>query len=325
MSSQVKRKAAEADEMIRQMAAAAQGQQEPVEAPPSDEQPAELEAQPLAEVVDLQPDDEQSAEQPVENNEPIASVDELEELKEQARKADARWRSLQGQIDSKDRQIEQLHALLANMQEVKPAEQEQVADEVQGYTQADEDAFGADMIDLVKRVSGSQIDGYKAKITELETELSSLKRDTASTVQDTFEGKLTKLAPTWQELNADTAFITWLQESPTRQQMFQTAAQGKDAPGVAEFFNMYANLNGLGAAAPEPKPSKRDKLERQLAPGKARSSAPQAASTPEEKTWTRSEIAKFYTNKSQYAAEEFNKIEREISRAMASNRVDYTN
>lgn len=317
MSSQVKRKAAEADELIRQMAAAAQGEQAV-----ADEPVAQEEDQQTAEVVLMQqPEGEQPDLEPsVYNEQPAISHDEIAELKEAARKADARWRSLQGQIDSKDRQIEQLHNLLANLQEAPAA---QPSEQPRGWSKEDEDAFGTDMIDLVDRISESKVQGYKDRIAELERQLSSVSEVTAATVNSSFEDRLTKLSPSWESINTDPEFIDWLRESTTRQQLFQAAAQKKDAQGVAEFFNLYGQLKGLNA--PAPKPDNRQKLEKQVAPGRARSTAPAAATpTPEEKFWKRSEIAEFYKSKSKYAADEFNKIEREISRAMASNRVDYT-
>jgi hypothetical protein len=103
---------------------------------------------------------------------------------------------------------------------------------------------------------------------------------------------------------------------------FQAAASRRDAVGTADYFNMFAKLNGLDQ--PPAGDKRKQQLEKQLSPGKARSSAPTAASTPEEKIWTRSEIADLYSNKRKYSAEEFAKLEREVSRAMASDRVDYS-
>ncbi len=326
MSSQVKRKAAEADEMIRQLA-----QQGDEQASAISDTTDEAEAQPTAEVVEL--DSEGSQDSLASTGDTVGhSPDSLEaqmaELREEARKADARWRSLQGQVDSKDRQIEQLHALLANMQSAPEPEAEAEPELPIGFTQADRDAFGDDMIDLMQRVSREaarqEAERSKSTIAELQAQLEGVTKVTASTVQDSFEEKLTKLSPNWEELNVDNDFIVWLSEENTRKQLFDSAAQAKNAKGVAEFFNLYSQLKGL-QSAPDPKAGKRDQLERQVAPGKTRAPAPVAASTPEEKIWTRSEIASFYKSKGSMQADDFAKTEREISKAMAENRVDYAN
>jgi hypothetical protein len=322
MSSQVKRKAAEADEMIRQMAAAA-------EAGVSDNQEPEANAQPeTAEVVAIQPNDSQNdsetdviSEQSV--SETRYSDDEIAELQEAARKADARWRSLQGQIDSKDRQIEQLHSLLSNMQSAAPAETaESSQGTAAGYTKEDADNFGDDLIDLVSRVA-RQVAGEVAQsqVQPLQKELETVSSFTASSVQESFESKLDKTSSNWRALNEDTKFIDWLQESETRLNGFRNAAAAKDAIGTADYFNMYSKLFGLDV---DKAADKQRKLEKQLAPGKARSTATTASSTPEGKNWTRSEIAAFYTNKGSMPADEFAKTERAIAKAMSEDRVDYT-
>lgn len=323
MSSQVKRKAAEADEMIRQLAAQGSGEQAMSTPDTSDES----EAQPMAEVIEMGSEGSQDSFDTGESAESASGIErEIAELREEARKADARWRSLQGQVDSKDRQIEQLHALLANMQSAKP-EKEAEPDVPMGFTQADKDAFGDDMIDLMQRIANQAASerekAQQAKINELERQLAGVSQITASTVNDSFEAKLTELAPNWETYNRDQAFIDWLNDNPTRRQLFDGSAQSKNAKGVAEFFNMYAALTGASVNT-EAQDNKRRKLENQVAPGKTRAPAPSSASTPEEKIWTRSQIAEVYRSKGRMSAEEFAKKEREISVAMQQERVDYT-
>lgn len=317
MSSQVKRKAAEADEMIRQLAAEAQAD--------TSEAMEQVEEQSPAEVVAIQPEVEQTPTEPSEEVEqaiqPAISNDEIAELKEAARKADARWRSLQGQIDSKDKQINQLHDLLSKMQAApQPAPaQESLA----GYTKEDAENFGDDLIDLIRRVARSESSSVvQDQVKPLQDELQNVSTFTASTVQESFEGKLDKLASNWRKLNEDPDFIDWLQESNTRLDAFRNAAGQRDAVGTADYFIMYSRLKGLDVDKTK---EKKRKLEEQVSPGKARSVATPAASTPPEgKVWTRSEIASVYSNKSSISADEFAKLEKEISKAMQQNRVDYS-
>lgn len=319
MSSQVKRKAAEADDMIRQLAAEAQASESETTESVSDETSAE--------VVAIQREVEQAPTEPNENvehvPEPEISHDDLSELKESARKADARWRSLQGQVDSKDKQIAQLHDLLSKMQAAAPVEGEGVKASTDSYTKEDVETYGEDLIDLVMRLSSQVANTVtESKMQPLQKELQSVSSVTASTVQESFEGKLGQLAPNWAKLNEDPDFIDWLQESSTRLEAFQNAAGKRDAVGTSDYFNMYSKLKGLDVDKTK---DKKRQLEKQVSPGKARSVATPAASTPPEgRLWTRSEIAAAYSNKGNMSAEEFVKVEREIASAMKDERVDYS-
>jgi hypothetical protein len=209
------------------------------------------------------------------------------------------------------------------MQTAAPAEGESVKAQTQSYTKEDVETYGEDLIDLVMRLS-SQVANTVAdsKVQPLHKELQSVSSVTASTVQESFEGKLAKLAPNWAKLNEDSDFIDWLQKSSTRLESFQNAASKRDAIGTSDYFNMYSKLKGLDVDRTQ---DKKRKLEKQVSPGKARSVATPAASTPPEgKIWTRTEIARAYSTKNSMAAEEFAKVEKEIAKAMQQERVDYS-
>lgn len=334
MPKAVKEAAARADEMIRQNAAAAL-EAEGSTAPDADEDtltpPDEADVLNINQNAQVQPlihvdNDDDTTSMPTQLEDD--GVDsQITALQAEAEKANQRWRSLQGQINSKDKQIEQLHTLLANMQ-AAPAPDPTVTTPA-GYTVADTEAFGEDMIDVIERVSRqiaqSELSGYAQTVSGLAQEVDAVSQHTAGAVTVAFESNLDKLAPNWQALNEDEEFIGWLKTSPTRVNVFATAAEQKDAPGVAEFFNMYSNLMGLDEANRQAATlKKKRKQEGQIAPGKSKSVASPVSSQPEEKNWTKSEIALVYRNKSKYPADDFAKLERTISAAMQAGRVDYT-
>jgi len=326
MSSVVKRKAQEADEMIRQLAAEAAGeaQQEQAESVQQPEEDQAPEDPPALQVVESEESEGYSA-QTDDGGDPR----ELDQLKRQLEKADQRWKSLQGQINSKDQQIEQLHQLLANMNQAS-AQQPQTAEASQpkGYSNEDVDAFGEDMIDLVKRVSAQvaaqTVNELQSTVKSLESKVGQVEKVSTTAASASFEDHLEKTFPGWQELNEDPGFISWLQDSQTRLNLFGEAAQAKDAAEVAEFFRLYADKVGWKPKSAA-RNQKKDQQRRQIAPGKSVSgAAPSTQSQPDEKIWTRTEIANMYANKSSYAADEFAKLEREMAKAMSQNRVDYS-
>lgn len=247
----------------------------------------------------------------------------------EAAKWEQRYRSLDGMIQARDRQIEQLHQLIAGMQQAQatdtsaakpahPTEQRLV-------TEQDENAFGADLIDMVRRAfkeeQGQHVAKLEQKIAQMEQALNGVSQTTAVTAQERFETKLTEAAPAWRTTDADPGFVAWLQASPTRHKLFAEAARAQDVADVAYFFNEYAQQKPAAAA---PQPAVDPRLERQLAPGKSRA-APTPASQTEKKVWTRSEIADLFANgKKRHSAADFDKLQRDAFAAQKDGRVDFT-
>lgn len=329
MSSVVKQKAAENDARIRQLAAdnaeqpvlplpegAPEGVLEPIEAEVvTFEQLPQALPEPTPEIV--------SEPQPV----PNVSA-EIATLRAEVEKANQRWRSLQGQIGSRDKQIEQLHTLIANMSTTPAVPEEPVVALPQGFTKADEDAFGEDMIDVMERIARSVANKEVAELRQtmdgVAHQVQNVEVHTARAVKSQFDADLTRLAPEWEALNDDDNFIAWLTSSPTRQNLFAGAVEQQDAVAVAEVFNIYSQAHGQPVVDAN-QVLRQQQLERQVSPGKSRSSATPASSQPEEKrAWTKSEIQAVYNAKAQYSKEDFAKLEREISDAMKAERVDYT-
>lgn len=306
----VKEAAAAADEQIKAMAQ----QQLPLE-PADDETEVEAGA--------VQPTDVVSFEQqelPLEQQNP-----DLAQVKADAEKWEQRYRSLDGMIKARDRQIDQLHDLIANMQQAKPAEPTKDDTPSSLVSDKDIDAFGADYIDLARRVAREENQAYikqlEGQLNELKGQLGSVSKTAALSAQDRFENSLTGRVANWRSTDTNPKFIEWLQASPVRQRMFAEAAQSHDVEGLAYFYETFAPAAPV--AQETAKPTAKQKLERQIAPTKQQSVQAPAATDAQGKVWTRSEISDVYGNKKRYAADEFSKIEREIAAAQREGRVDY--
>ena len=320
MSSAVKMKAQQADQMIRDLASA----QQPAEAGDNESGANEPEA-----FETQQPSDDGNDPAAGESAPDGGDDSRLAELEREVDKANQRWRTLQGQLNSKDQQIETLHRLLANMetgQQSAPADQPEPKNQPVGHTKEDTDAFGEDMIDLIVRVSRQEsanaVADLKRTMDGLSGKVETVEKTSSKVVAASFESSLDEVAPGWRELNEDPGFIEWLQESESRLHMFSEGAKARDASSVADIFNMYTQLHGGGQRR-----SRKQEVSQQVSPGRGRSSgAPTAQSQPDTKTWTRSEISQAYQRKQrgEIAADEFAKMEKQIAKAMSSGRVDYT-
>lgn len=319
----IRKDAAKADQIIEELARKGKPTDPEAQPPTHEDTPEETEAaQPE---VEAQPDEGVVATAATDDQPDTGATAELREL---AAKWEQRYRSLDGMIQARDRQIEQLHQLLAAMQsaKVEPAKaDEPKAPAKSAISKEDEEAFGADLIDLARRVARSEtgelVDTLRAEIAQLKDALSGVQRTTAVSTQERFEAQLTQLSPDWQKFDADPKFIGWLQESPSRQRVFEEAAKDMDAKGVAFFFSEFAKANGIG----QPKPKQDARLEKQVAPGKPRSVPTAAKDATGDKQWTRTEIAQFYSqDRRNFTPDEYNRIERDIFKAQSEGRVDYT-
>jgi hypothetical protein len=279
---------------------------------------------------------EVAVEQPVEDQGVASSqpstTDESEpsaDFREQAELWEQRYRSLDGMIKSRDRQIQQLHDLLAGMQQMtqqKPAEQDA---ETPILTKKDEEDFGAELVDMARRAAREEFRSLKAdiarEINELRNNLTNVTEVTQGTVQDRFEAQLDNFTEKrWRILDSDTKFIEWLKARPARQKTFIAGVQEQDATTVADFFNEYAALaNQQREQAEVPKNTRKTELEKQVAPGKSKSVSAPDSQASSKKIWTRTEIAQAYSNKKQYKADEFQQMERDIATAQREGRVDF--
>lgn len=306
----IKEEAAKADQMIKELA----------QGPEADESPEVVSEAAQPEVDEQQTDQGVVADAATEDQSDAVSL-----LREEAAKWEQRYRSLDGMIQARDRQIEQLHQLVAAMQQ---APQKEVPEpEPKGkklVNKEDEDAFGADLVDLNRRVAKEELEGYTSRLeqrlAELEQRLYGVAQTTAVSVQDRFEQKLAEHFPEWKTVDTDPAFIEWLKSNSTRLRVFSEAARSHDVEGTAYFYQEYGQAHPVKKAAPAIDP----RLEMQLAPGKAKSVAPQPKSQPDKKVWTHSEIVRTYKDKKSFSPEEFLRVEREIANAQREGRVDFS-
>lgn len=176
-------------------------------------------------------------------------------------------------------------------------------------TDAERSEYG-ESIDVMRRAAREEVAGemseLRKQLQDAVAELSRIKeiparveqlqaRDKQTRVNQFWE-RLTGLVPDWKTINNDANFHAWLLEvdavtGRNRQVFLEDAQKSLDAQRVANIFGAWKNLTATSDIDP-PKPSKRQELESQVAPGKSKTSS--TGQKSEKKVYTRNEITQFY-------------------------------
>lgn len=204
-------------------------------------------------------------------------------------------------------------------------------------TEKDVEAFGGDLIDLVKRQAAEV---FQQEKREMESELSKLRTENAdlkgqltgvtekqgANDRRAYFVELARLVPDYEAVNVDPDFLNWLAEvdplsGMPRQAFLNQAFETFNPEHTAKLFNAWKQAHGQ---VDPPKQQVKQQLERQVAPGTSKSSAG-AAPNAGERVWSAADIQQFYTDvaKGVYRgrADEAARIESEIDAAVASGRV----
>lgn len=236
-----------------------------------------------------------------------------------------------------------VQALKAAQTPTPPPEQPTVATPAKLVTETDVETFGADLVDLMRRVAveadaGKQA-ALQAEIETLKSQIPTLRKDvdavTSVTVADRREAffvELEKLVPDYAAINVDDAFKGWLTlpdalSGSVRNDLIQTAFHAYDHARTALIFNTFKQDTG-SAPAPDPAPSPasppKPGLEAQVSPSGNRTPT---EITPDngQKTWSSAEMADFYNRvtRGDYRGNqaEAQRIDAEIDKALSEGRV----
>lgn len=274
------------------------------------------------------------ADAPVEQKpEAAEALSEAEAPKQEneTEKLRAKYSSLQGKYNAEvpalHSRAKELEARLQQLADENKALRSEIAEaeaKKPFITEQDVEAFGEDMIDVMRR--SAQAEGAKYaqqaaelgnRLVELEQRIAGMNRDSVAARQQAFYSGLTNALPDWEAQNEDPAFIEWLQGTDEtfgmrRNDALQNAFQALDAARVAKIFKAYR-------VAKQPPAS--SGLAKQVAPTHSRGAGSPTA--PAGKTWTQQEIAGFYDAwmHGRVSDEEAQRIEQEINDAVAQGRV----
>lgn len=323
-----------ADEMIRGLKPSNRTEIVIEDAEPLEQAPAEEESPVVEDGVEDQGATQLSADAGEDTQDGDADSEEqsarfqaqLDELKQELQKADHRYRSLQGVVDKKDRELDGLRALIAQLNEAKPKEADEPAAS-SAATAADRDNFGDDLIEFVQRmargVAAAEVTKLETRIAALEQELQGVEQVAAKSNQQLFHEALTRAVPNWQELNVDPEFMSWAEAvdpgtGQTRAALLQAAYAAKSVDRTAYFFNAF-QAEKAPPAQEQPPANPAAKF---AAPGKSKASTARA-DAGEKRQWTRASIAKLYEDyrTKQITPAEFDKLERDLFKAQSEGRI----
>lgn len=228
-----------------------------------------------------------STAQPVESS-------ELALLRREVETANQRWSVLQGMVNKKDTEIEQMRVLLAQVNQKVETPAARPAVDIQ----ADEEAYGDGIVGMISRRALEavlpKLDGIMARITELEKSIKGVSDVSARTSAELFDDALERQVPGWRSVNVDPAFITWLNEEEgltgiPRLEFLKDAYSRGDLAKTAKFFKAFGN------DAPETVTPKN--VTKLVAPGKSKSSITTPTPAGQKQIWSKSDISRLYDDK----------------------------
>lgn len=277
-----------------------------------------------------QPEETASADEPVQEAE-APTVESTPVPQAETVDWEQRYRTLAGKYDA---EVPRLHAqvkelsgqIQALMQQAEQARAPDPGTPSQLVTDKDREAFGEDLIDLQRRVAqevatkyAKQLDAYEAKIAAMEQRL----MQTGSQVGEmTFEQRLYRAVPDFEQVNADPKWVAWLDEydpilRAPRRAVAQRAFEQGDAEGVAHYVSLFRS-----GAAPK-QDTRQAELSRQVTPSRASGGTGQPVQ--QGKTYSMSQWTKLFDQVAMFNAQgkydDANKLEAELTAAMTQGRV----
>ena len=252
-----------------------------------------------------------------------------------------RYKTLQGKFNAEvprlSQQVRELNQRLADAQ-AKIAELAKTpAKAAKGpslVTDKDIEAFGGDLVDLVKRqaqevaeqLAVEQLSSLAEENKRLRQNLEQVSERQGQSDRERYFTQLGNLVADYEELNVDEGFLAWLSEADpmsgqVRQEFLNSAFNNFDVVRTANLFNAYkSTLSPTPATTRTPNRT----LERQVTPGTSKVNGPTEAQ-PDTRIWKQSEITQFYADvtKGLYRGRDTDqaRIEAQIDQAVAEGRV----
>lgn len=235
---------------------------------------------------------------------PSVNDDQLAELREENRKADARYNSLQGMFNKQNEEMQALKAKLAELPvKTEPANTQPDIDS--DYNVLVEE-YGETAAKAMKSMAAKTLAATKKELDEIKKELEAtrettgyLQKATAQTAEERYFAELDKSVPDWRDLNGgngkpqDPLFTELLTQTVpfqdyTYNDLLQYHHQQGNVAKVAEIFKA-AKAKGQPVETPAPQANP---LEQLLEPDKTGKGTALPDSN-NKKTYTKAEVDKF--------------------------------
>jgi hypothetical protein len=259
-----------------------------------------------------------------------------------------KYRTLQGMYNAEvprlhqqnremQQRVQQMEQLLASMTAVNPQNSAPVAERL--VSDKDVEEYG-DSIDMMRKVTREELGAVAQRIAGLEATLRQMQVNVVPQVQavaqrqqvnaeQQFWSDLSTTVPNFRQINDNADFQSWLLESDpltgvTRQTFLDDAQRSLDSRRVVNFFRAWLESTGQAAVAQSTGNSPAAELEKQVSPGRSRSTGT-PATTNQGKTYSPSDIQKFFNDvrsgKYKGREQDRSRIERDIFAAQRENRI----
>jgi len=247
-----------------------------------------------------------------------------------------KYRTLKGMYDAEvprlHAQVKELQNYVTQLRDQMQSVQHQAPQPAESrnnslVTDSDVEAFGADLIEVQRKVAREVAMEVRAEIDALRNENNELRRQiqqTGSQVGEvSFEQRLSQLVPDWVRLNNDPAWIAWLDEADPilrgpRRNAAQAAYDAGDASAVAYYVQLFKDSVSAPVADQRQK-----ELERQVQP--SRTATSQAPVSQKGKVYTTKDVERMFLKVKDlnvaHKYDEASKLEAEIDAAYMEGRV----
>lgn len=182
-----------------------------------------------------------------------------------------------------------------------------------GVTDKDVDAFGGDLIDLMRRVATdataeaerrvqAALAAKDEEISQLRQQVGGVTEKTVAMTRETYFKALAGQVPEWETVNAEQGFLDWLAESDPltglqRQTYLDDAVDKLDVKRTVALFRAYKpQVQPPASPQPQPRqqPSPQQELNRQVQPSTSQAMPPVTPSNTPNRVWSNAEIDQFY-------------------------------
>jgi hypothetical protein len=193
----------------------------------------------------------------------------------------SRFKTLEGMQKAEAARFQaQIQALSGQLDQVRQQPQAPAQPEKPLVTSQDDDKFGSDLIDVMRRVVREEsrvllgrlqaVEEIARKTAPQMERIGQVEAAVTQTREERFWGELQNAVPDWEKINQDQRWITWLAENDpvagcTRQEALSNAQARMDIRRVVALFKLFKET--LPKPAPTPK-TPNPELARQVAPSK---------------------------------------------------------
>lgn len=200
-------------------------------------------------------------------------------------------------------------------------------------TSDDEESFGADLVNLMRRVASeatnsvadrlARLEAAAAQLNTLQQKVTEVSTSQAQTAEERFYAKITDAVPDWQEVDKDERWLAWLAEydpivGGPRQGALNAAGEALDAGRVIALFNQWKAAHVVPQQ--QAVAQNQAELQRQVAPSKSKATT---AKPVTEKIWSAEEYERAFDPRlrATMSNDEVSKLQAEADRAAAEGRV----